>query len=85
MGWSFEPVDVSTEDLPNRFLDLFFRYGCAKKTEAECLFPLIDVIRSVKARGFSKALTGFRSSSPTIEAAPSRVRVIQRPIGSLSA
>ena len=64
MGWSFEPVDVSTEDLPNRFLDLFFKYGCAKKTEAECLFPLIDVIQSVKAKGFTKVLTGFGSFIP---------------------
>ncbi len=64
MGWSFEPVEVSTEDLPNRFLDLFFKYGCVKKTEAECLFPLLDVIQRVKAKGFKKALTGFGSFIP---------------------
>jgi DNA (cytosine-5)-methyltransferase 1 len=64
MGWSFEPVEVSTENLPNRFLDLFFEYGCAKKTEAECLFPLLDVIQRVRARGFPKVLTGFGSFLP---------------------
>jgi hypothetical protein len=37
MGWRFVPVEVTTGYLPNRFVDLFFKYGCAKKTEAECL------------------------------------------------
>jgi Asparagine synthase len=64
MGWRFEPVEVSTENLAERFLDLFFKYGCRKKTEAECLFPLLDVIERVRAGGFSKALTGFGSFIP---------------------
>ncbi len=65
MGWDFVPVKISQKSLYNRFLDLFSVYGCSKKTEAECLFPMLDIIQSVKDRGFNQVLTGFGSFIPT--------------------
>lgn len=64
MGWDFEPVQVGIGNLGERFLDLFYEYGCTKKTEAECLFPMLDVIQRVKQKGFRTVLTGFGSPIP---------------------
>lgn len=64
MGWNFNRVEMGIGDLGERFLDLFFEYGCVKKTEAECLFPMLDVIQRVKQRGYETVLTGFGSPIP---------------------
>lgn len=64
MGWDFERVEVGIGNLQERFLDLFFEYGCAKKTEAECLFPMLDVVQRVRAMGYKNVLTGFGSPIP---------------------
>lgn len=65
MGWEFIPVKVSKTNLYKRFMELFSEYGCKKKTEAECLFPMLDVIQAVRQEGFSQVLTGFGSFIPT--------------------
>lgn len=65
MGWDFIAVKISKANLLKRFMDLFAVYGCRKKTEAECLFPMLDVIKAVKDKGFSEVLTGFGSFIPT--------------------
>ena len=60
---------------PDRFLDLFFEYGCAKKTEAECLFPLLDVIRAVTAEASRRRSPALDHSSRTTEGARSPARM----------
>jgi DNA-cytosine methyltransferase len=65
MGWNFVPVKISRASLHKRFIDLFSVYGCSKKTEAECLFPMLDVIDAVRKHGFRQVLTGFGSFIPT--------------------
>jgi len=64
MGWKFNKVIVSSNDLSLRFIELIEKYGCKKKTEVECLFPMLDLIKSVKKSGFQKVLTGFGSFIP---------------------
>lgn len=65
MGWRFVGVDITLDDLAERFLDLFYEFRCERKTEAEVLFPMWAVIDRVVADGFSKALTGLGSPIPT--------------------
>ncbi len=65
MGWEFIPVKVSKTNLYKRFMELFTEYGCKKKTEAECLFPILDIIQAVRQEDFSQVLTGFGSFIPT--------------------
>jgi len=65
MGWRFVGVDITLDDLAERFLDLFYEFRCEKKTEAEVLFLMRAVIDHIVADGFSKALTGLGSPIPT--------------------
>lgn len=64
MGWKFNKVIVSSNDLSRRFIELFQEYGCKKKTEVECLLPMLDLFKILKKYGFQKVLTGFGSFIP---------------------
>jgi len=64
MGWDFVPVSIDTKNLSKRFQELFTIHGCKKKTEAECLFPMIDTIKHVKNKGYNEILSGFGSVIP---------------------
>ena len=64
IGWDFHKVIVPTERPSQWFVDLIKTYGCKKKTEVECLYPIIFLCKKIKELGFDKVLTGFESPLP---------------------
>ena len=64
MGWDFHKVIVPSEKPSQWFVDLIKIHGCTRKTEVECLYPIIFLCEKIKELGFKKVLTGFESPMP---------------------
>jgi hypothetical protein len=59
MGWKHHLVDVPTDDMNSAYLQMVRGYKCGRKTEIECLYPMIFVIEKARQLGFKQALTGL--------------------------
>ena len=64
MGWNCHVLNVNTKHLDRTFIRLFETYGCRTKTEVECLFSILPLIKKAVGFGHSSVLTGFGSFIP---------------------
>lgn len=48
IGWSFNLVDVKTNQLEDSFIELANKWKCRKKTQFECTFPFLQLTPAIQ-------------------------------------